>query len=260
MALRLVAGAASVPAQGNSRAPAGVLRCGIRSCAVVAIACLTAVLLLSGSPALAFPFGATPNAALALDSYDAGASPAHRLSFEVRAGELEVYRATVVYPDQFRFNGFDALGPVNTQVGALTVDFNFDGVPDTTIPLRSLGPSSAYADVIPDGRFTQGVEPMLGRSGGNALTLVLPFGGDARRDTVVVPRAARISVVLFEGLLTNPRAGGSYTISAELTSVDPDTDGPDDGRDPAPSTVAFAVEVTVAPADGLRPLFLHAGP
>src|SRR5262245_59391029 len=108
MALRLVASAASVLAQGNSRAPARVLRCGIWAWAGVRLGVLAGGPLLPGSPALAFPFGAAANAALALGPYHAGASPAHRLSFEVRAGELEVYRATVVYPDQFRFNGFDA--------------------------------------------------------------------------------------------------------------------------------------------------------
>ena len=184
--------------------------------------------------------------------------PAHRLSFDVQSGELEVYRATISYPHQFRFNGFDVLGPRNTPVGALLVDWNFDGVPDVTIPLRSLGPSSAYADVIPDGRFTPGLEPMLGAGGRTEFTLVLPFGGDANPDTVVAPRAARITVVLFPGLLTNPDAGGSHTIRAELTSVDPDTDGPDDGAGSSPSTTAFAIGVSIASSgDVLGPLFLH---
>jgi hypothetical protein len=61
-------------------------------------------------------------------------------------------------------------------------------------------------------------------------------------------------------VLTNPDAGGSYTIRAELVSVDPDTDGPDDGLGSPPSRLAFSIDVSIAPpADVLGPLFLHAG-
>ena len=217
-----------------------------------------AVVLLGPLPALAFQFGVAPNPVLVLDSQEAGARPAHRLSFDVQSGELEVYRAVITYPDEFRFNGFDALGPLNTPVGALLVDFNFDGVPEVTVPLRSLSSSSAYADIIADGRFTPDLEPVLGRAGRAELSLLLPFGGDANRDTLVVPRAARVSVVLFQGVLSNPDAGGTYTIRAELTSVDPDTDGADDGLNSSPLTLAFAVGVSITfPADVLGPLFLH---
>src|SRR5262245_59696440 len=153
---------------------------------------LLAALLIGPLPALAFQFGVAPNPVLALDSHEAGATPAHRLSFDVRSGELEVYRAAITYPDGFRFNGFDVLGPPNTPVGALLLDFNFDGVPDITIFLRSLSSASAYADVIVDGTFTPGLEPILGHSGRAEFTLVLPFGGDADRNTLVVPRSARI--------------------------------------------------------------------
>ena len=220
---------------------------------------LLALLLLAPLPATALQFAVAQNAALTLDSDEAGASPSQRLSFDVQSGELEVYRVTITYPGAFRFNGFDALGPQNTPVGALALDFNFDGVPDITIPLRSLGPSAVYADVIPDGRFSPNLEPMLGRAGGTAFTLVLPFGGDANRNTIVAARAARVSVMLFAGVLRNPLAGGEYAVAAELVSVDPDTDGPDDGLGTPPLTAAFTTAVSIAPAVGALPaLFLHA--
>jgi hypothetical protein len=221
---------------------------------------LLALVLLAPLPAPAFEFAVAQNAALTIDSDEAGASPAHRLSFDVHSGELEVYRVAITYPDAFRVIGFDALGPLHTPVGALLVDFDFDGVPDLSIPLRSLGPSGAYADVIPDGRFTPSLEPMLGRSGGSAFDLVLPFGGDADRTTLVAPRAARVSLVLFAGVLRSPAEGGEYTVGAVLTSVDPDTDGPDDGLGASPLTVAFTTTVSIAPtASALPPLFLHGG-
>ncbi len=239
--------------RGGPSANDGLCRAAIR-----AGAALLTGFLLGPLPAPAYEFGVAPSPVLALDSYEAGASPAHRLSFDVQSGELEVYRAAITYPAGFRFNGFDALGPRNTPIGALLVDFNFDGVPDITILLRSLSASSAYADVIADGRFNSGLEPMLGAGGRTEFTLVLPFGGDANPDTLTVPRRARITVILYAGVLTNPDAPGTHTIRAELISVDPDTDGPDDGLGSSPLTVAFAVDVTIASsADAFRPLFLH---
>ena len=61
---------------------------------------LFAVVLLGPLPGLAFQFGVAPNPVLVLDSQEAGARPAHRLSFDVQSGELEVYRAVITYPDE----------------------------------------------------------------------------------------------------------------------------------------------------------------
>jgi hypothetical protein len=204
-----------------------------------------AFLCLAAASAPAFNYGQNPNAALGLDSYQAGQSPAHRLRFDVASGELETYRVVVTYPDGFRFNGFDALGPIHTHVGAYELDVNADGAPERTVPLRSLTPHSAYADVIADGRFSPDLEPVLRQAGGTEFHLRLPFGGDANPDTLVAPFGARLSLVLFPGLLANPDVGGVYTFSGELTSVDPDTDGVNDGANDAPLTFAVALPVQI---------------
>ena len=204
-----------------------------------------AVLILVSATSLAFDYGRSPNPMLRFDSSQAGQSPAHRLSITVGMGELETYRAVVTYPDGFRFNGFNVLGPVNTPVGAYELDLNFDGTPERTVPLRSLTPHSAYADVIPDNRFNPDLEPVLTQVGRAGFVLLLPFGGDANPATRVAPFAARLSLVLFPGLLTNPDAGGVYTVSGALTSVDPDTDGADDGLGEPPLSVAVALDVRI---------------
>jgi hypothetical protein len=130
-------------------------------------------------------------------------------------------------------------------VGALELDFNRDGRADVTMALRSLSPGTAYADVIADGRFAAGLEPVLAHRGRAEFLLRLPFGGDANPDTLVALFDARVTLVLFAGLLTNPDRGGAYTVTAELVSVDPDTDGTDDGAGAPPLTVAFEVPVAI---------------
>lgn len=198
-----------------------------------------------GTFASAFDYGVMPDPKLELDTYQTGQSPEHRLVFDVFAGELETYRAVISYPGSFRFNGFDALGPVNTPVGAYELDFTFDGVPDLTVALRSLGPDVAYADVIADEVFTPDFEPSLGRAGDTEFHLRLPFGGDADPDTIVASFGAQINLVLFAGALVNPETGGDYIVSAELISVDPDSDSADDGLGAPPLSLAFEFPVTI---------------
>lgn len=204
-----------------------------------------ALLFLMATRSFALDFGADSNPVLVLDSHKAGRSPAHRLSFDVSSGELEIYRAVLTYPDGFRFQGFDALGPANTSVGAYEIDFNADGIAERTVPLRSLTPNSAYADVLTDEAFSPDLEPVLEQGGGAEFHLRLPFGGDANPDTLVVPFDARLSLVLFSGLLANPDAGGIYTVNATLTSVDPDTDGADNGLSEPPVSVSGAADVSI---------------
>ena len=195
--------------------------------------------------ALAFDYGVAPNPLLELDTYQAAQSAEHRLIFDVFAGELETYRAVIHYPDGFRFNGFDALGPDNTPVGAYELDLTFDGIPEVTVALRSLNRGAAYADIDEDQVFSLDLEPIFGHTGWADFELRLPFGGDANPQTLIAPFGAQISLVLFAGALANPETGGDYTVSAELTSVDPDNDSADDGLGAPPLNLAFELPVTI---------------
>jgi hypothetical protein len=179
-----------------------------------------------------------------LGSYRAGESPTQSLSFSLFRGELETYRARLTYPAGFRFNGFEALGPAPRDVGVIAFDLDADGAADLVVPLRSLGARLAYADVIPDGQFSPQLEPTLGH-GADTLVLRLPFGGDANPATVVATFDARVTLTLAAGLLTNPDQPGDHVLTAELISVDPDTDGPDDGAGTPPQALAFEVSVPI---------------
>jgi len=202
---------------------------------------------LSGTiPAVAYEYGINPMPTLELDSYEADISPAHRFEFFVAAGELETYQAIIRYPQEFLFNGFDTLGPVNTPIGNYQLDLDFDQQADVTVDLLSLNPNSAYADVIPDQAFSPGLEPLLNVDGNTDLRLTLPYGGDVNPTTLVAPWGAAVTLVLFEGVLSNPASGGSYSIDARLTSVDPDTGSFDDAanQNPLNFELALTLEIT----------------
>jgi hypothetical protein len=189
---------------------------------------------------------ATPSGGVALElgSYQSGESSTHRLTFDIVSGELEPYRIALTYPS-FAFAGFAALGPPGTPVGAYEVDANFDGTPDRVVPLRVATRDTAYVDVLADGEFSESLEPAIRHTGGGAFRLQFPFGGDANRETVVVPFGARVTLVLFGGLLVNPALGGRYVVVADLMSADPDTGGPDDGTGMPPQTARFETAVDI---------------
>lgn len=210
-------------------------------------ALLLLVAALTATPAQAFDYGRDPAAVLHLGSHVARQSPAHALSFSVFRGELETYRAIIRYPEGFRVLGFDALGPAGTEVGALAPDVDGDGVADHTVPLRSLTPGSAYADVIPDNRYSPGLEPLLRHADPATFTFLLPLGGDADASTLVASFDSRVTLALAPGLIANPRQAGTYVVTGELVSVDPDTDGVDDGAGTPPIRLVFEASVQIEP-------------
>lgn len=189
-------------------------------------------------------YGIDPNAVFTLTTDAAGASAAHAISFEVSVGEPEIYRAIITYGEGFRVRSFQTQGAIGSPVGSYELDVDSDGVADRVMPVRSVAATTAYIDVIPDNVFTPDLEPMLTIIGG-ALEMRMPFGGDANRDTRVSPFAARVTLTLFPQIIFNPPLGGDYPIVVRLTTVDPDSDGPDDGVGTPPDTqrAAFTVHI-----------------
>jgi hypothetical protein len=176
------------------------------------------------------PDGPGPGASLELSSYAARATPAQRLTLDVSTGDAEVYHLLVTYPPGFRFRGVQT-GAV---IGAYELDLNADGSAERVAALRALGSNVAFADVIADGTFTPALEPGVSWNNGT-VEVRLPFGGDARADTITAPFNVRVTLVLAEGLVTNPAIGGTYPVAARITDVDPDTDGTDDGHGQSPA-------------------------
>ena len=182
-----------------------------------------------------------------------GMSTTHRLTFDVDPGHLQTFQGAVTYSSGFGFNGFTALGPVDTQIGTYGFDFDKNDTVDFAIALRAASAGTAYADVNGDGH--QGVvDPTIQHvanvpgPGAHTFNLLLPAGGDAAPK---IPRgsfAVRIHALLFAGILTNPASDGSYNVSGTFTSVDPDTGGASDGMNQMP------LQVTVSPvAVGIAP-------
>lgn len=197
--------------------------------------------------AWAYDYAEAPEPLLELGSVLPGKSPAHQLSFNLGFGELETYRTILTYPDGFRFNGFLALGPANTPVGTYELDFDFDGVPDHRITVRALSWSRAYADVLEDGRYSPDLEPAIDADH-SEFFLRQPYGGDVNPNTLTLPHPARGKLILLPGLITSPAAVGNYTVRGDFVSVDPDSDGPDDGVGTAPLARQFDLTVTIAGA------------
>jgi hypothetical protein len=170
----------------------------------------------------------------------------HSVSFDIRAGDPEIYRAVIVYPEPFEFNGFDTVGPPGTAIGTLSLDFTFDDMAERTVPFVRLDDRAAYADVITDGTFTSTFEPVLEHMGSQDFHLRLPFGGDANLDTLTVALATRVTLRVREELMTaSPPVRTGFTVSGELTSVDPDTGDADDGQGLPPTVTPFVADVTI---------------
>jgi len=193
-----------------------------------------------------FTYGANKNPSFTLDSNSPGQSPSHKLSFDVTQGELETYMAVVTYPDAFMFNQFTALGPTDTQVGTFGLDVDSDGADDIVFSIRALDNETAYVDVSLDGSFTPGIDPTIEyKTGSNVFTTILPFGGDGNPNTLDALLSARVTLMLNNGILTNPNTPGKYTLTGDFTSVDPDTDGANDNMNESPHTFSANLVVKI---------------
>jgi len=180
---------------------------------------------------------------ISLTTHAAGASAGHTVSFRVDAGDPELYRASITYAG-FRVLGFLTVGPAGSAVGSFELDFTGDGTADRTLPLTSLSSTKAYVDILPDGAFSPALEPVV-TIAGDTLDLRLPAGGDANVDTRVAPFGCTVRLTLLPQVIVNPTLGGDYPIVVRVTSVDPDTDGVDDGfgSPPVTSSTSFPLRI-----------------
>ena len=158
------------------------------------IAAATAALCLGSQPVEAQTFMTEdPYFALRLGTAAVSAEASHEVSFNVSAGELEATRVQLTYPNDFAFNGFDALGSTNSRIGSLRFVAAGTGV---IFPVRSRDVDSAYGDADANGVYTVGSDPIIEYSRSRAdqqLTVYLPLGGDFDASTTTSPSASRIS-------------------------------------------------------------------
>jgi Cys-rich repeat protein len=193
-------------------------------------------------------YGPPPSFTFELVDPAPGVSSAQRLTFDTTAGNLETFTAVVTYPPEFGFNGFTALGPANTRIGSYALDVNLDDVPDVVIPLRATAENHAYVDQALTGESValDATISHAGAGGPHVFTIEIPRGGDANLATLVASMPVRVVVTLFAGIVDNPTLPGMYTASATFTSVDPNTDGPDDGTKEPPQQFSVQTSMTIA--------------
>lgn len=196
-----------------------------------------------------FIYGPPTNINFQLSSNIPGADAAHTLMFDIKQGDLETYQTAITYPSEFTFNGFLAIGPAGTQIGSYSVDFDFDGIVDFIIPVISIDNNNAFADREPNGTFNNLIDSTLvysNSSGNHVFTTTLPFGGDGDAQTIKGPFTERITSVINSGILKNPLTAGIYTSTGIFTSVDPDTDGSDNGTGNQPLILNFTQNFVIA--------------
>lgn len=212
----------------------------VTSCACAASMSSAMTIAPAAAPAGTFT---APDGTFALSTKAPGRSAVHTVTFESGDADVQGYAATITYPDAFGFEGFTAVGPVNTRVGTYAMDFDFDGDPDYQTWIRSTGADGAYADIDLSGSPTA-PDAIITRTTGNAFTVVAPDGGDGDPSQTLAPPAL-VTITLVAGILVNPPDPGDIGLSVTVTGVDPDTGGADDGQGTAPESLTIQQTVSV---------------
>jgi hypothetical protein len=199
-----------------------------------------------------FTYGPPTNVVFQLSSNRMGTDATHTLMFDIKEGDLETYQAVITYPSEFAFQGFLAVGPPGTQIGSYSVDFDFDGVIDFTIPVYSRDNNNAYADRDLGGTFNSPVDSTLvysNSNGDHVFTTTLPFGGDGFSQSITGPFTERIIAVINSAIIKNPFMNGAFPAAGVFTSVDPDTDGENNNAGNQPKAINFSQQLVIISSD-----------
>lgn len=173
-----------------------------------------------------------------------------RIDSEITFGQLQVYQAIITLPSAYVFNGFDALGPAGTRIGAYGFEFNSSSPgPDRLLPMYSIDNNSAYVDSNLDGTenpLKPQVEYSLDNQQNHVITITLPRGGDGSTSSNTADFSSDIMASLRTGIFTNPATAGVQAIQLNLISVDPDSGDANDNAGTAPDTLDFDRNITTA--------------
>jgi hypothetical protein len=144
------------------------------------------------------------------------------------------------------------VGPPGTQIGSYSVDFDFDGVIDFTIPVYSRDNNNAYADRDLSNTFNSPVDSTLvysNSNGDHVFTTTLPFGGDGFSQSITGPFTERIIAVINSAIIKNPFMNGAFPAAGVFTSVDPDTDGENNNAGNQPKAINFSQQLVIISSD-----------
>ncbi|WP_421792413.1 hypothetical protein [Hyphobacterium sp.] len=205
------------------------------------------------APQAVAPFDLPGTRDFQLTNTQPGALTGYRIFTVMQPGQQEIYSAVIQLPPEFSVNSFETIGPIGTIVGTYGFDFDTStlGIPERVLQVRSLSATRAYVDSNLDGAYQQVEEPTIeyaNTENGPTITLISPFGGDGRDDTLSSQFFSNIVANAVPGVLTNPVVAGDYQITATFTSVDPDggNDGRDNGTGEDPQVLEDTMTVTIA--------------
>lgn len=184
-----------------------------------------------------------------LNKYGPGRDAKHTLTFDITECHLETYQAVITYSSQFTWNGFLALGGAGTQIGSYNLDIHIpDGIIDYTVPVYSQSNTTAYVDRFNNGSYESEDDPILSYTspgGVHTLTITVPDGGDGVSTTVEGPFTERLIAIINQGIFTNPASTGTYSVTGNFTSVDPDTDNANNFSGHAPQTYSHMENIEI---------------
>jgi len=116
---------------------------------------------------------------------------------------------------------FPVLGEIGVEVGGATLV-------SASVVVLDLGAGSVYVDVDGDLEFDAGEPVALVRAGSVLIDTSLPYGGDWDPDQHLVPFEGSVRLTLEP--IFSVSEPSQPNIRAIITSVDPDTGGPNDGQ------------------------------
>ena len=196
----------------------------------------------AGAPA---KYGAVAKASYKIIPPRRNALARHVISFRNGRGNLETYKFRILIPRGFRFIGFPAQ---KKPIGKVTFDWTFNGKANHTINIYALSKTTAYADVGGNKAFTRAKEPFIRyvkTKKRQAIVVTLPFGGDGNPATITGFGPMQITLFLNKGILRNPAKAGRYVFTGVFTSVDPDTDGPNNKAGAPPKKRRFSKRIRI---------------
>ncbi len=173
-----------------------------------------------------------------------------RVDSAISFGESQTYQVVLTLPPEFIFNGFDALGPAGTRIGAYGFDFNA-GSPgaDRLFPVYSIDADSAWVDANLDGNpnpLKPQIEHSYDGQQNNVITITLPRGGDGSTSNNTAGFSSAVMASLRSGVFTTPATAGQYQATLDFTSVDPDSGDANDNAGSPPETFQLQTSINIA--------------
>jgi len=172
-----------------------------------------------------------------------------QIEIPIEAGEVQYSGVSLTLSDPFQLELLPESYPLLGQIGV-----EIEGVPVQTVDVRVLDPDagSVYLDLDGSLAFEVGEPVALVRSGSVLIDFNLPAGGDYDPERHFIPADGSVTVTL-EPILSIAEPSHP-SVRVVVTSVDPDTGGPNDAQGVFPRIALRDFEVDVDLAIDIRPL------